>query len=119
MLTGILPFTSDGRGKERLLHNIQTKDISFPRGVHISKDCESLMLSLLEKDPQQRISWENFFNHPWFGDSNFILKGKASTSSTPQIHSRPNSVSSFYLLLFKNSNSSIYSPIPFFTQQWE
>ena len=93
MVTGALPFTSDGGGQQRLLHNIETKSITFPRGVNISKDCETLIRGLLEKDPNKRISWENFFNHPWFGGDNLVIKGKLSSTSTPQIHSRPNSVS--------------------------
>src|SRR2546429_259750 len=33
----------------------------------ISSDCAELLLMLLNKDPNRRISWETFFQHSWLG----------------------------------------------------
>jgi serine/threonine protein kinase len=45
----------------------QKKKIEFPPHISVSEDCVSLVQSLLQQDPMKRISWEEFFLHPWLG----------------------------------------------------
>ena len=35
-----------------------------------NKELDDLIKKLLEKDPEKRINWANYFNHPFFNDSN-------------------------------------------------
>lgn len=37
----------------------------MPYGVEVSDDCRDLLLHMLQRDPDQRISFEDFFNHPF------------------------------------------------------
>jgi serine/threonine-protein kinase ULK/ATG1 len=39
--------------------------IEIPRNVHISSDCRSLLRGLLQRNPDERISYDNFFAHPF------------------------------------------------------
>ncbi|XP_014675720.1 PREDICTED: serine/threonine-protein kinase ULK3-like [Priapulus caudatus] len=39
--------------------------IELPFGVEISAECRDLLIRLLQRDPHQRISYEDFFNHPF------------------------------------------------------
>lgn len=49
-----------------LVKNIETKDIVIPDNYNISPECKDLLFGLLKKDPKERISWDNLFNHDWF-----------------------------------------------------
>eukprot|EP00058_Branchiostoma_floridae_P009420 XP_002594908.1 hypothetical protein BRAFLDRAFT_110776 [Branchiostoma floridae] len=42
-----------------------TKPIEIPQGIQISGKCRDLLLGLLQRDPNQRITFEEFFNHPF------------------------------------------------------
>eukprot|EP01103_Thecamoeba_quadrilineata_P000815 TRINITY_DN10718_c0_g1_i1.p1 TRINITY_DN10718_c0_g1~~TRINITY_DN10718_c0_g1_i1.p1 ORF type:complete len:511 (-),score=94.64 TRINITY_DN10718_c0_g1_i1:83-1390(-) len=57
MLIGKLPFPQGARG---LFGNV-----TFPKDKFISENAKLLITSLLERDPNQRISWEDFFTHPF------------------------------------------------------
>ena len=37
----------------------------LPVGSNVSPDCEELLLALLQRDPLARISFEEFFAHPF------------------------------------------------------
>lgn len=37
----------------------------LPVGTKVSQDCQDLMLALLQRDPMDRISFEDFFAHPF------------------------------------------------------
>ncbi|XP_023236282.1 serine/threonine-protein kinase ULK3-like [Centruroides sculpturatus] len=63
-LFGQAPFSSDTFSQ--LADKIKsTKPIQIPYGVNISDNCRHLILSLLERDPNKRITFEDFFNHPF------------------------------------------------------
>lgn len=66
MLCGNVPYES--KNLIDLIHKIKKKDIIFPLEItaNISHDCNSLLLSLLQKNPEMRCSWEVFFTHSWF-----------------------------------------------------
>ncbi|XP_070543492.1 serine/threonine-protein kinase ULK3-like [Ptychodera flava] len=42
-----------------------TKPITLPRSIEVSENCRDLLLRLLQRDPKQRISFDDFFNHPF------------------------------------------------------
>lgn len=52
--------------------------VNFPETPVISKEAKHLIMSLLTKQVELRISWQNFFSHPWFS---LIL----SKSSKPEV----------------------------------
>lgn len=61
MLTGKTPFRA--KNIYELIRVIENDPVEIPTKFILSKDCKNLLLSLLEKDPHKRISWENLFNH--------------------------------------------------------
>jgi len=66
LLFNKLPY---GRTKNiiDLMKNIDAmKEVEIPKDTVISKECIDLVRGLLTKDPKERITWEAFFNHPWF-----------------------------------------------------
>lgn len=67
MLVGVPPFTA--RNIVELSGIFKTsKEINIPAHVSITKECKDLILSLLVVDSTKRISWDAFFDHPWFID---------------------------------------------------
>ena len=66
MLVGTVPFT--GQNQVQLLRNIQKTEFKIP--IHIaqglSAECIDLLRGLLHRDAANRISFEEFFNHPFF-----------------------------------------------------
>ncbi len=63
MLTGLPPFPV--KSQIELLQMVDKKRVTIPGTVDVSKDCKDLVESLLQSDPTNRISWEEFFVHPW------------------------------------------------------
>jgi len=51
----------------------ELKKLMTEQSITYQQTCSGLavdlMKSLLVIDPRKRISWENFFNHPWFGEN--------------------------------------------------
>eukprot|EP01095_Lingulamoeba_sp_RSL-Kostka_P007097 TRINITY_DN2239_c2_g2_i2.p1 TRINITY_DN2239_c2_g2~~TRINITY_DN2239_c2_g2_i2.p1 ORF type:complete len:665 (+),score=211.62 TRINITY_DN2239_c2_g2_i2:118-2112(+) len=45
---------------------ISNDKIVIPMTRKLSNSCRDLLSGLLKKNPEERISWEEFFNHPWF-----------------------------------------------------
>lgn len=64
-LFGKAPFASETY--EELVAKItKPGEIFFPwEGKNISNDCRNLLKSLLNRDPDRRISFDEFFNHPF------------------------------------------------------
>jgi len=65
---GQAPFAATSL--QELTWKLKTQSITFPPTAvnRLSRECKDLILRLLEKSPHRRISWEDFFNHPWFGE---------------------------------------------------
>lgn len=63
-LFGRPPFASKSflelEGKIR-----SSKAVELPAGSRVSPECRDLLLRLLERDPEQRIIFEEFFTHPF------------------------------------------------------
>ena len=65
-LTGHPPFNA--KTFYDLIKHIEKKKIVIPSNVELSKPCCNLIHQLLKKEPEDRISWSNFFYHEWFND---------------------------------------------------
>lgn len=64
MVMGIPPYK--GSNVEELKSNIQNGNVVFPEvSSNCSAECIDLMKRLLQVDPNQRITFEEFFNHPF------------------------------------------------------
>lgn len=70
MLYGKLPYFS----KSIILLNkeINTKSVDYHSTYKISKECIDLIKSMLIKNPKERITWNNFFNHIWFSNDELL-----------------------------------------------
>ncbi|KAJ7365865.1 Serine/threonine-protein kinase ulk3 [Desmophyllum pertusum] len=63
-LFGMAPFASGSFAE--LERKIRSSDqIALPVGSKVSPDCQDLLLALLQRDPLARISFEEFFAHPF------------------------------------------------------
>jgi len=49
-----------------LIKCLRDSPIVFPKNVHLSTECLDFLNGLLQKDPHIRISWPEFFQHPWW-----------------------------------------------------
>lgn len=64
LLTGTTPFSSC-KSLKSLIECIKLQSIRFPRSIKLSDQCHDLLVRLLKKDPEARISFEDFFSHPF------------------------------------------------------
>jgi serine/threonine protein kinase len=65
MLIGHAPFRA--KNIFDLMNQIEKNNVKIPIETHISEECRDLILKLLQKDPEKRITWPQFFTHPWLG----------------------------------------------------
>lgn len=63
MLVGSPPYNV--RTQVELVRILLTSKIHFPKSLTTSDECFSLLQSLLKKNQGERISWEDFFAHPF------------------------------------------------------
>ena len=63
MLTGHPPFRS--RNIIDLINSIKKKKIELPKNITLSKNGQDLLFGFLKVNPDERISWNMFFNHIW------------------------------------------------------
>ncbi|XP_017877150.1 serine/threonine-protein kinase ULK3 isoform X3 [Ceratina calcarata] len=61
-LFGRAPYSS-GSFQELAEKIKDCKPIELPKGPHVSHDCKDLLMSLLRHDPDQRITFDEFFAH--------------------------------------------------------
>ncbi|KAJ0262235.1 Serine/threonine-protein kinase ATG1c [Hirschfeldia incana] len=68
LVTGRTPFT--GNSQIQLLQNIlRSTGLQFPADCRdLSLDCIDLCQKLLRRDPVERLTFEEFFNHPFLSD---------------------------------------------------
>jgi len=73
---------------------LRQKNIDFHLNRNFSVDCFDILVRLLDKNHVSRISWDDFFNHPWFHskkgvdkliDSLSELDNKQSLSLSPVV----------------------------------
>lgn len=63
MITGSHPFRI--RSHYELMEKIQ-EPIILPEIFNVSEEAKDLLFSLLKVNPEERLTWEEFFNHNWF-----------------------------------------------------
>ncbi|XP_023637880.1 serine/threonine-protein kinase ATG1b isoform X5 [Capsella rubella] len=68
LVTGRTPFT--GNSQIQLLQNIiRSTDLHFPADCRdLSTDCKDLCQKLLRRNPVERLTFEEFFHHPFLSD---------------------------------------------------
>jgi serine/threonine-protein kinase ULK/ATG1 len=66
-LYGKPPFNA--KNQVELIQDLKKNEITYPKNVHVSPACLDLLHGLLRKDPHLRITWSEFFYHPWWTDS--------------------------------------------------
>lgn len=64
LLFGHLPTKANNINQ--LVKILSTKDIDFHLARNLTPECQDLLLRLLLKDQDNRIEWDDFFNHEWF-----------------------------------------------------
>lgn len=85
LVVGRPPF--NGSNHVALLHNIERNEAKIPDQIarNLSAACVDLIYSLLKRDPVQRISFEEFFNHPFLAATTPLaaaVPGEALVSDT-------------------------------------
>lgn len=74
MLYGKTPFNASTHYE--LVNKINDNKIKFPNN-DFSYHCLDLLAKLLTKNPENRISWDDFFNHPFLNEySSFVQNSK-------------------------------------------
>ena len=63
MLTGETPFKA--KNIYELIRVIENDRVEIPTKFILTSECRRLLLSLLEKNPEKRISWEDFLIIPY------------------------------------------------------
>jgi len=61
------PFNADS--PIALVRSINQGELKIPNNTKIIPEAENLLVSLLQKDPYERISWPEFFMHPFMNAS--------------------------------------------------
>lgn len=64
MITGVPPYHASNIND--LIKKIEENDIIIPKMFNVSDEAKDLLFSLLEINPDDRITWDDFFNHKWF-----------------------------------------------------
>lgn len=73
MLYGVTPWVGDSQVK--LLQNIKTIPLKFPENPIRSKEVRELLRGMLKVKEEERMSWEEIFEHP-------LIKNQSGTGNT-------------------------------------
>jgi serine/threonine protein kinase len=76
MLTGLQPIPA--KSQMELVQNIKSKKIKIPN--HLSSSCQALLMGLLRKKEECRMSLEDIIHHPWLSQFQ---------NETPRLDSKP------------------------------
>ncbi|XP_020675984.1 serine/threonine-protein kinase ATG1c isoform X2 [Dendrobium catenatum] len=90
LVVGKTPFT--GSTQLQLLQNIiKSNDVHFPPESNLSHECIHLCKKLLRQNPVERVSFEEFFNHPFLSPqkSDESTSQSSSVASAGFSHRRP------------------------------
>ena len=68
------PFSTASMPKLKAdIERYSGENLRFPPDVNLSEECKALLRSLLQRDPDNRITWYEFFHHKIFPVSFFGL----------------------------------------------
>ncbi|KAH0465463.1 hypothetical protein IEQ34_005566 [Dendrobium chrysotoxum] len=107
LVVGKTPFT--GSTQLQLLQNIvKSNDVHFPPESNLSHECIHLCKKLLRQNPVERVSFEEFFNHPFLSQqkSDESMSQSSSVASAGFSHRRPSGGSYQDLLPFPLDDES-------------
>lgn len=69
VLFGTTPYKA--KNMIDLMTAIKRKPVSLPKNT-LTVACRDLLLNLLRRDPDKRISWDSLFNHDWFNTDEIL-----------------------------------------------
>jgi serine/threonine-protein kinase ULK/ATG1 len=82
MLMGNVPyFVRSLVELSKIYSNIEKIDI--PKEIQVSDNCKDLIIHMLTVNPQNRITWDELFQHKWFDDTAIIKCKKISNLIMP------------------------------------
>jgi len=107
MLVGNTPFKS--KNIYELIRKIENEEVKVPSKFKLSINCQNLLYSLLKKDPEERISWEEFFDHTLLRDVDFNerennLMEISNLDYFPSLPSNENKFINSSYQLYENTN---------------
>jgi hypothetical protein len=77
MVTGLPPYIANTHYE--LIKKIKKEPLVFPENLDVTDNCIELIKSLLKTNPDSRMSWDEFFSHPWLRDgSETYLRGSCN-----------------------------------------
>jgi serine/threonine protein kinase len=82
MLCGARPF-QEVKDIVDLRRRVDKDPIQFPTRVQISRECRRLLVALLQKDPEKRIDWQDFFEHEWLTTDYTIIHSRQLQCNIP------------------------------------
>lgn len=92
-----------------LVHSIKTRNVKFDDNKMITDSCKELILKLLEKNPDKRISSEDLLKHPWFDE----IKNQTSFFIKPYLNYNALDIIAAY-----NKNNKLYKAIKMFSSRF-
>lgn len=95
MLYGYNPYNYP-KNMYNLIELMKSQKISFCNNY--SETCISLLKSLLQINPDDRISWEKFFKHEWFDKKipTYLSKESFDSETSMSSHNSPNYATNLY-----------------------
>ncbi|KAM7263675.1 hypothetical protein ACFE04_001358 [Oxalis oulophora] len=93
LLTGRTPFT--GNNQIQLLQNImKSTELNFPSDRNLSAESKDLCQKLLRRNPVERLTFEEFFNHPFLSQRQSDESSRSQRSSSRSTDNFPSAESS-------------------------
>lgn len=113
MIVGVPPYHV--KNFYQLAKKIDADVITIPEKYkkYTSKELQNLLSNLLKKEPNARISWEEFFNHPWITNTiemqeqNQLLEISISSNKSMKPQSLPTIKSRSFFQSFNSNNNQI------------
>mgnify|MGYP003389021956 CR=1 FL=1 len=110
MLVGNTPFKS--KNIYELIRRIENEEVKVPSKFKLSINCQNLLYSLLKKNPVERISWEEFFDHTLLRDVDFNerennLMEISNLDYLPSLPSNENNFINSSYQLYENTNINV------------